>query len=109
MNDNMGSVVLNVIGGIFSPALFCDGFSISKQSVKKYYAFNRILLSSLLIAQLSVTLNTALRAKGEAYFEKGFEFNGTITSSAIDFRIPAEYEKWTAQTFVLQLSIKMRR
>ena len=94
-NNNIGSIVLNVIGGIFSPALFSDRISVSKLFMKKYYAFNRIFLSSLLIAQLSVTLNTALRAKGEAYLDQ-MEVNRTITNRTItsidiNFRIPAEY------------------
>ena len=82
-----GTFILNLFGGISSPAIVFDKLtSASKDALRKYYALNRITVSTIVLAELAITyaLITAVPSDNRiGNFSRNMISEGTL-------RLPSE-------------------
>jgi len=62
------TVVINGLAGLVSPTAFIQDSSIPREKLRKYFAFNRIVVNSMLLIELSVILTITMIHEGEQYF-----------------------------------------
>ena len=91
--DKVKLFFLNGIGGMISPVPYFDTKAFSKGALRKYYAINRILLSSILLVELSLALSMTLGAGGDKFLLKPDIDRGTFNHQLIYFDVPAENEE----------------
>merc|ERR1712107_422181 len=87
----LAELIFNTYGGFSSPAIVSHNFENKpKDWLRKYYALNRIVLSTILFIEIAVTL-ALIKSAGESKFNKNIiddKFENVTIESLL--RMPAE-------------------